>query len=190
MSEEGRQPGAGYPARLQEALDLGEEIRALPVQLSRQDILDYGQAASQLSHEIETLEAHKAAVSRDVAAKLKPRVIRLRELLDAVRTKSVDQDIECRSSQSLLPSSYPGDIKLPRTLSDAEHENRLLYGLMEEMAKVCRREHNNCEERYFACPKSDGGSEHPAASKDVCNCAADSINAQIDAFLSRRPVPR
>jgi hypothetical protein len=50
-----------------------------------------------------------------------------------------------------------------------------------------KRKHDECEDRWYSCPKSAEGCLNDAWPADRCTCGADDHNAAIDAVLSKYP---
>lgn len=60
---------------------------------------------------------------------------------------------------------------------------------LREALEGLKREHTNCEDCWYSCPKSvDGCCD--GSQGDDCNCGADQHNAKIDAALSSSPHPQ
>ncbi len=52
--------------------------------------------------------------------------------------------------------------------------------------EVLRLGHYTCEDCWYSCPKSEGGSCDDRES-DQCNCGADTHNAILDAIIALLP---
>ena len=59
----------------------------------------------------------------------------------------------------------------------------LLIEQLVKALKVCKISHNDCEDKWYACPKSSGGCADERQGDD-CNCGADQHNAAVDSALS------
>ncbi len=46
-----------------------------------------------------------------------------------------------------------------------------------------RRKHDQCDDPWYSCPKSEDGCINESLPKDYCNCGADAHNARIDTAL-------
>ena len=49
-----------------------------------------------------------------------------------------------------------------------------------DLVALARRKHYDCEDAWYACPKSDGGCPDPRYKAGECNCGADQHNAKVD----------
>lgn len=54
--------------------------------------------------------------------------------------------------------------------------------IIDELEKL-RRQHINCEDPWYSCPKSSNGCIHEGAG-DKCNCGADQHNAILDGVIA------
>ena len=53
--------------------------------------------------------------------------------------------------------------------------------IVEELESL-RRDHYECEDPWFSCPKSNEGCSDPSRG-DVCTCGAEDHNAKLDAII-------
>jgi hypothetical protein len=51
-----------------------------------------------------------------------------------------------------------------------------------KLYELTKRSHYVCEDKWYNCPKSSGGS-HNDALGDECNCGADEHNAEVDEIM-------
>jgi hypothetical protein len=58
---------------------------------------------------------------------------------------------------------------------------------MLSLAKLARREHLACEDRWYSCPLAEGGCANDVWGKDECSCGARRINAEVDAIVAAFP---
>lgn len=58
--------------------------------------------------------------------------------------------------------------------------------LTEALEKL-RRKHDECEDSWYSCPKSEDGCSNDGKPKDSCDCLADYTNGIIDTALSTIP---
>lgn len=49
-----------------------------------------------------------------------------------------------------------------------------------EIREKAKIEHISCEDSWYSCPKSEGGSSNENYEEEECNCGADSHNKKID----------
>jgi len=55
--------------------------------------------------------------------------------------------------------------------------------LIQQLAGLARRKHYTCEDSWYSCPQSDGGSANEHAGTK-CDCGADEHNAKVDAIAA------
>ena len=92
--------------------------------------------------------------------------------LRGIRTFFSEEDRRVRDWEVLLPNHENNEI-----LIAAAPE-------MYEWLKKSKRFHYECEDTWYACPKSTTGCANNAEG-DACNCGADEFNAQIDAIIAK-----
>jgi hypothetical protein len=57
---------------------------------------------------------------------------------------------------------------------------------LEKALKSLRRDrHEECEDCWYSCPKSEGGCCDDSQAKDVCTCGTDLWNSIIDEALEK-----
>ena len=78
-----------------------------------------------------------------------------------------------------LPASGPVDAD-ERRLAARTPDRERLVALIESL----RLRHDQCEDCWYSCPKSEEGCCDESRPTDVCTCGADAHNATIDAVLA------
>lgn len=76
-------------------------------------------------------------------------------------------------------------------MSDIERDPAASLGSQRDamlaLAKLARREHLACEDRWYSCPLAEGGCANDVWGKDECSCGASRINAEVDAIVAAFP---
>jgi len=60
--------------------------------------------------------------------------------------------------------------------------------LIQQLAGLARRKHYTCEDSWYSCPQSEGGSANEHAGTE-CDCGADEHNAKVDAICAALSLP-
>jgi hypothetical protein len=55
--------------------------------------------------------------------------------------------------------------------------------LIQQLAGLARRKHYTCEDSWYSCPQSEGGSANEHAGTK-CDCGAAEHNAKVDAIAA------
>jgi len=55
--------------------------------------------------------------------------------------------------------------------------------LIQQLAGLARRKHYTCEDSWYSCPQSEGGSANDNAGAE-CDCGAVEHNAKVDAIVA------
>ena len=76
----------------------------------------------------------------------------------------------------MIEEARMNDLLSERAAEGAETDRAALEAL--------RLGHYECEDRWYSCPKSDGGCANEYQGVD-CTCGADSHNARLDALIRR-----
>jgi hypothetical protein len=110
-------------------------------------------------------------------------------------------DMQFDDENDVLPARTVAEQIGERFGADARHplvdaishaiEDALEIGERRQKARLLstlnqlRREHFECEDCWYSCPKSEGGCCNSEQGKD-CNCGADQHNAIIDAAIQTK----
>ena len=57
--------------------------------------------------------------------------------------------------------------------------------LVDELAKLARRQHYYCEDPWYTCPAHPEGTANDFKERGVCDCGADEHNAAVEALHAR-----
>lgn len=60
-----------------------------------------------------------------------------------------------------------------------EGMTRELVEKIKKLAELAERQHYECEDSYYACPKAEGGCCNDEWGKDECSCGADTHNEKV-----------
>lgn len=72
----------------------------------------------------------------------------------------------------------------PHWVTTAECEQlRAHNAALTAMLIKAKRGHYSCDDGYYSCPLSTDGCDDDRKEAGVCDCGADSLNAEIDAVI-------
>jgi len=59
-----------------------------------------------------------------------------------------------------------------------------IMALIGQIVTLAHREHNECEDPFYSCPKSEGGCLNEC-NGDECDCGADSVNDEVNSLYEK-----